>query len=76
MNIPTNADVRGRHIEVVDPVGLHHVLLIDDEGVWGHENLAHFMPEDVPMVRQHVIEEVVSAIARGDKDLPHGFHLA
>jgi hypothetical protein len=69
-----NADIRELRVEVVDPLGFHHVVLFDRTGTYGWDNLAHAWPEDAPELRHKVTDELLSAIARGDKDLPHGFH--
>lgn len=71
-DIIRNGDARSIVVKVLDPSGFTHVILIERDAVYGHDNLAHPWPEDARL-RAHITNSVASAIVRGDKDLPHGF---
>jgi hypothetical protein len=56
--------------EVIDPLGFHHVVVIESGAVYGAENLAHHVPDQIE--RRALIERVIEALHL-DNELPEGY---
>jgi hypothetical protein len=62
-------------VRLIDPHGLDHVVLIDEDGFHGAENIAHHVEDVPPGARMAAIESIVVALANG-RELPHGMRRA
>lgn len=55
--------------EIKDPKGFNHILLQDDEGYWGAENLAHcYEPIQRPYIMSRLTFELEKSPDMGEWD--------